>query len=202
MARLIPDPDARGELFSAYLDGQLAPAEVEIVSDLLEGDELTIAEFRSIQSVRRSVRLLPQFEVPANLLPDGHLGDRLSAYLDGELVTLEHQRVTRHVVECPDCQVELQELDRARIAVRSLPGVDTAATGEIPVTAAAKHTRRRVAAGIGAAAAAAALVVGLTGGTGDEPAFSLDDLGTRHVARASAEPGFAVLPVSVEVSFP
>ena len=45
-------------------------------------------------------------------------------------------------------------------------------------------------------------VFGLAVGNGDEPAFSLDDLGTRHVARASAEPGFAVLPASVEVSFP
>lgn len=202
MARLIPDPDARGELFSAYLDGQLAPKEVAAVSDLLDGDELTIAEFRSLQSVRRSVRLLPHFEVPASLLPDGHLGDRLSAYLDGELVTLEHRRVTRHVVECSDCRDELQELDRARVAVRSLPGVDTTATGEIPVAPAARHRWRYVVGGIGAAAATAALVVGLSIGNGEEPAFSLDDLGTRHVARASAEPGFAVLPAGVEVSFP
>lgn len=202
MARLIPDPDARGELFSAYLDGQLAPEEVVLVSNLLDGDEEVIREFRSLQRIRRSLRLLPEFEVPANLLPDGHLGDRLSAYLDGELVTLEHRRVTRHIVDCPDCRVELQELDRARIAVRSLPGVDTTSTGEIPVTPPVRHTRRYVAAGIGAAAVAAALVVGLAVGNGDEPAFSLDDLGTRHVARASAEPGFAVLPASVEVSFP
>ena len=87
MARLVPDPDARGELFSAYLDGQLSPDEVGLVSSLLDGDEEVILEFRSLQRVRRSLRLLPEFEVPANLLPDGHLGDRLSAYLDGELVT-------------------------------------------------------------------------------------------------------------------
>ena len=37
MARVIPDPDARGELFSAYLDGQLTPDEVVVVSDLLDG---------------------------------------------------------------------------------------------------------------------------------------------------------------------
>ena len=202
MTRLVPDPDARGELFSAYLDGQLTPDEVGLVSSLLDGDEEVILEFRSLQRVRRSLRLLPEFEVPANLLPDGHLGDRLSAYLDGELVTMERRRVTRHLVDCPDCRGELQELDRARIAVRSLPGVETTSTGEIPVTPAANHRRRYVAAGVGAAAAAAALMVGLVVGNGDEPAFSLDDLGTRHVARASAEPGFAVLPASVEVSFP
>ena len=201
MARLVPDSDARGELFSAYLDGQLTADEVGLVSNLLDGDEEVIREFRSLQGVRRSLRLLPEVEVPANLLPDGHLGDRLSAYLDGELVTLEHRRVTRHVVDCPDCRVELQELDRARIAVRSLPGVDSTVTGEIPVTPVARHRKRYVAGGIGAAAAAA-LLFSLAIGNGDEPAFSLDDLGTRHVARASAEPGFAVFPASVEVSFP
>ena len=201
MARLIPDPDDRGELFSAYLDGQLLADEVSAVSELLDADEDAIAEFRALMGVRRALRLLPEFEVPPYLLPDGHLGDRLSAYLDGELVTLEHRRVTHHLVDCSDCRVELQELDRARIAIRSLPGVDVTTTGEMPAVPAARHRRRFVAGGI-SAAAAAALLVGLTVGSSDQPAFSLDDLGTRHVARASAEPGFAVLPVSMEVALP
>ena len=204
MARLVRDLDTRGELFSAYLDGQLTPAELETVSQLLDNDLAAIEQFRSLQRTRAALRLLPEFEVPASLLPDGHLGDRLSAYLDGELVTMEHRRVTRHVVDCSDCRIELQELDRARIAVRSLPGVDTTMTGETPVvTASPRHTRRRrfVAGGIGAAAAAA-LMVGFVVGGGDEPAFTLDDLSTRHVARASAEPGFAVLPAGMEVAAP
>lgn len=204
MARLIPPPDTRGELFSAYLDGQLTSEELETVSRLLDGDVEAIEEFRSLQRTRVALRLLPEFEVPASLLPDGHLGDRLSAYLDGELATMEHRRVTRHVVDCADCRIELQELDRARIAVRSLPGVETTMTGEIPVIAAGSkhnHRRRFVAGGIGAAAAAA-LMIGLVVGGGEEPAFSLDDLGTRHVARASAEPGFAVLPAGMEVALP
>ena len=204
MARLNLDAETRGELFSAYLDGQLTPAELHTVSQLLDGDMQAIEEFRSLQRTRAALRLLPEFEVPASLLPDGHLGDRLSAYLDGELVTMEHRRVTRHVVDCSDCRIELQELDRARTAVRSLPGVDTTTTGEVPVVAAdskQSHRRRFVAGGIGAVAAAA-LMVGLVVGGGEEPAFSLDDLSTRHVARASAEPGFAVLPASMEVALP
>ncbi|MEA3502257.1 MAG: zf-HC2 domain-containing protein, partial [Actinomycetota bacterium] len=150
----------------------------------------------------RTLRLLPEFEVPAALLPDGHLGDRLSAYLDGELATLEHRRVTRHVIDCADCRAELQELDRARIAIRSLPGVETTMTGEIPAPP-SRHRRRKpiVAGGIGAAAAAA-LLFGLAVGGGDEPLFVLDDLATRHIARASAEPGFAVLPPAIEVAAP
>ncbi len=204
MARLVPASDARGELFSAYLDGQLTPEELKVVSQLLDGDIGAIQEFRSLQRTRAALRLLPEFEIPANLLPDGHLGDRLSAYLDGELVTMEHRRVTRHVVDCSDCRIALQELDRARIAVRSLPGVDTTMTGETPAIAAVpprSHRKRFVAGGIGAAAAAA-LLVGLVVGGGDEPAFSLDDLSTRHVARASAEPGFAVLPAGMEIALP
>jgi anti-sigma factor RsiW len=201
MADLIFDPDAHGELFSAYLDGQLTPAEVIVVSELLDGDAGAVKEFLGLRHVRTSLRLLPEFEVPAALLPDGHLGDRLSAYLDGELVTLEHRRVTKHLVDCSDCRAELQELDGARIAVRSLPGVDTTMTGEIAATPAPHRRRRIVAGGIGAAAAAA-LLVGLAVGGGGDPVFVLDDLATHHIARASAEPGFAVLPAAIEVAAP
>lgn len=201
MADLTFDSDEHGELFSAYLDGQLTPEEVAVVSELLDGDTEAIEEFLSLRTIRTRLRLLPEFEVPAALLPDGHLGDRLSAYLDGELVTLEHRRVTKHIVDCPDCRVELQELDRARIAVRSLPGVETTMTGEIPATVVPHRRRRIIAGGIGAAAAAA-LLVGLAVGGGDDPVFILNDLATRHIARASAEPGFAVLPAAIEVAAP
>ena len=201
MAGLIFNPDEHGELFSAYLDGQLTSDEVAIVSDLLEGDESAMEEFMALRSIRTSLRLLPEFEVPAALLPDGHLGDRLSAYLDGELLTLEHRRVTKHLVDCADCRAELQDLDRARIAVRSLPGVETTMTGEIPTTPVPRRRRRIVAGGIGAAAAAA-LLVGLAVGGGEDPVFVLEDLATRHVARASADPGFAVLPPAIEVAAP
>ncbi|MEA3510534.1 MAG: zf-HC2 domain-containing protein [Actinomycetota bacterium] len=201
MADLIFDPDRHGELFSAYLDGELTSDEVATVSRLLDSDEEAVEEFLAVRDVRTALRLLPEFEVPAALLPDGHLGDRLSAYLDGELVTLEHRRVTKHLVECADCRAELQELDRARIAVRSLPGVETTMTDEIPAVSAPHRRRRIIAGGIGAAAAAA-LLVGFAVGGGEEPVFVLDDLATHHVARASAEPGFAVLPPAIQVAAP
>lgn len=201
MADLIFDPDQHGELFSAYLDGQLTPDELEIVSRLLDGSEQAVEEFLAVRDVRTALRLLPEFEVPAALLPDGHLGDRLSAYLDGELVTLEHRRVTNHLTDCADCRAELQELDRARIAVRSLPGVEMTMTTEVPVVSGPRRRGRIVAGGIGAAAAAA-LLVGLAFGGGEEPVFVLDDLATHHAARASAEPGFAVLPPAIQVAAP
>src|SRR5680860_1071672 len=98
MARMNPGPNDRGELFSAYFDGELTRDEVALVSEILHGDETAIAEFHAIRGVRIRLRLMQEFEVPAALLPDGHLGDRLSAYLDGELVTMEYRRVTRHLV--------------------------------------------------------------------------------------------------------
>lgn len=202
MARMTPGFGERGELFSAYLDGELTRDEVALVGEILDGDEDAIAEFHAIREVRVALRLLPEFEVPAALLPDGHLGDRLSAYLDGELVSLEYRRVSRHLVDCPECRVELAELDRARIAVRSLPGVDTGMTGEIPVLQVRKRRRGLIAGGIAATAAAAVLVLGLGIGGADAPVYSLDDLAARHVARASAEPASAVLPAMIEVSAP
>jgi len=202
MARMIPGPGERGELFSAYLDGELTRDEIAIVGDTLEGDETAVAEYRALREVRIRVRLMPEMEIPAYLLPDGHLGDRLSAYLDGELLTIEQQRVTKHLEHCPECRAELQELDRARTAVRSLPGMGSVTT-EMPVVAVRKRHRVGLIAGtVGAAAAAAVLVLGLSTGGRDRPAVTLEDLAVRHVARASAEPAFSIMPAFVEVSAP
>ena len=201
MARLIPGADARGELLSAYLDGELTPEEVKLVGEILDGDEGAVTEFRALQHARRAVRMLPNLEVPAALLPDGHLGELLSAYLDGELTPFEQRRVTAHLIACPECRSDLHELDRARIAVRSLPGVDPTLTTEIPAIPPPGRRRRVLAGGIAAVAAAAALVL-FTTGRGEAPVFTLDELATHHVARASAEPGFAILPAGLEVPSP
>lgn len=73
-------------------------------------------------------------------------------------------------------------------------------TAEIPATPVPHRRRHIIAGGIGAAAAA--LLVGLAVGGSDDPVFILNDLATRHIARASAEPGFAVLPAAIEVAAP
>jgi len=202
MAGVVRGPDDRGELFSAYLDGELTRDEVALVSEILDRDEAAIAEFHAIRSVRMRLRMIQEFEVPAALLPDGHLGDRLSAYLDGELVTLEYRRVTRHLTDCVECRAELQDLDRARTAIRSLPGVDTGLTGVVPAIPIRKRRRGLIAGGIGVAAAVALFLGIIVGGGGAQPALTLNDLAARHVARASAEPAFSILPAMVEVSAP
>ncbi|MEA3291569.1 MAG: zf-HC2 domain-containing protein [Pseudomonadota bacterium] len=153
MAGVNPLSFRREELFSAFLDGELSAEEAEFVAELIENDREANDEFRGIQQVRRAVRMLPDLEIPAWLLPDGHLGDRLSAYLDGELSTAEQRQVSDHVVSCAQCRDELQELDRARTAVRSLPGMDTGQLDRIPTVPTSRRRRVALAGGVGIAAA-------------------------------------------------
>ena len=53
-----------------------------------------------------------------------HLGDLLSALLDGELVPPQEQAARAHIAACPDCSQELAAVDQARSWVRALPPVE------------------------------------------------------------------------------
>ncbi|RPI24206.1 MAG: hypothetical protein EHM57_03000 [Actinobacteria bacterium] len=197
--------EIREELLSAYLDGELRPGELTVVTRILTGDDEAIAMFRSLQAVRRAVRLLPELEIPAHLLPEGHFGDRLSAYLDGALRTAEMRTVAGHLMGCADCRSELQTLDRARIAIRALPGVEPPEILELrrEVEEARRKMRLgRVAVWVGGVAAAAALLFGLSVGGREQPTVDLADLGDRHVARASVTSGFQILPALSETGKP
>ncbi len=201
MAGMNPFSSRREELFSAFLDGELPPEDAAVVTELINADDEANEEYRGIQQVRRAVRTLPELEIPGWLFPDGHLGELLSAYLDGELPTAEQDEVSDHVITCAQCRGELHDLDSARIAIRALPGMDTGQIDEIPV-APSSHRGRIAAAGSIGIAAAVALFFALTVGGEPAPSFSLDDLSSHHIARASAEPGFAIFPPAVAVSAP
>ena len=201
MAGVNPLAHGREELFSAFLDGELTTEEAELVNEILAGAAEAMAEFRGIQQVRTGLRLLPDLAIPGWLLPAGHLGELLSAYLDGELSAAEQRRVSDHVISCADCRAELHDLDRARIAVRSLPGVETGQFDQIPVLPRSRR-RRAVAVGSIGIAAAVVLVIVLAFGGQQQPSITLDDLTSQHIARASAEPGFAVFPAGIELSAP
>ena len=187
-----------GELLTAYLDGELRPGELEQVVGHLGDCPDCILEFHSLKEMRAAMRLLPVLKAPETLIPYGHYAIQLSSYLDGELPTTEYQSVFQHLQECTDCRTDLQELDAARTAVRSLPGLDPP---EFLVTARGRSETPRFSRGARLAAAAAGiaavavLAVGVRTSSGAPPAaVDLDSFGDRHIARASVEPGFQMIP--------
>lgn len=181
-------------LLSCYLDGELTKDELSVVVDALESDPDAIAEFRRLQGVRRSVRLMPTLQPPLHLFPTGHLSEELSAYLDGELATAELPIVTTHLDTCGDCRRELADLDRSRIAVRALPGVEPPAFLAVKREARESKRRRWIPAAMVGGAAAVALVVTLAGTGDDHTPASVDvaEFQTRHSAVASVPSAVAV----------
>lgn len=120
-----------------------------------------------------------------------HLGELLSAYLDGELVPEEHNRVTTHLAICSACQEDLAGLHGARAAVRGLPILEAPAwvgplTGEEVNDSSSRHPVAW------AAAVAAAVLVATTGiATWVSPTPGLDlnydDIADTHRVRASQD---------------
>ena len=53
-----------------------------------------------------------------------HLGDTLSALLDGELSGPQQETARAHLATCPECSEELAAVGQARSWVRGLPQVD------------------------------------------------------------------------------
>ncbi|MDR9451744.1 MAG: zf-HC2 domain-containing protein, partial [Acidimicrobiia bacterium] len=53
-----------------------------------------------------------------------HPSELLSALLDGELTGDEEVRIAEHLATCSGCREELDDLNAARTAVRSLPVVE------------------------------------------------------------------------------
>jgi len=183
-------------LLSCYLDGALKPEELDEVVSVLESDLEAIAEFRRLKEARRVVRLLPILEVPDHLLPTGHLDEELSAFLDGELGTVEMPIVTSHLESCGECRMDLADLDRSRIAVRALPGVEPPELLDVHREVKA-DSKRRVPAVIALATGVAAVLLAFTVGPlrsgGNQPTISIADLDARHAAVAS-------VPAAVQVS--
>ncbi len=91
-----------------------------------------------------------------------HLGDLLSAYLDGETSPDESRSVVDHLETCERCRREMADIHLARSAVRALPTLEIPDRVFLAVdghrTAEVVPLRRRPVR-IAAAAAAAALVL-------------------------------------------
>lgn len=200
MAGMTPEAERLSMLLSCYLDGELTESELGDVVEALEADLDMVAEFRAFKEIRSALRTLPVLNMPLSLLPGEHLGEQLSAYLDGELDTSEIPILSSHLSSCVDCRVELAELDRSRTAVRALPGV------EPPIFLAPRIEERKMRRGLrtavavlaGAAAIAVAFAVTPLGDSGAPEAISIIDLDARHTARAST----AFVPTAISVNLP
>jgi len=185
-----------GELMSAYLDGELRAGELDQVVAHLTDCLDCIAEFHDLKEARTAVRMLPILQVPDRVMPAAHYGPELSAFLDGELAGEEQEMILNHLQSCTECLLELQDLDVARTAVRSLPGVEPPLplVPRLPVRAQRTSLRRLAIAAAGFIGAA--FIAFNMAASGPEPtSVDLDQFADRHNVRVSVDDGAAVVPV-------
>jgi anti-sigma factor RsiW len=152
-----------------------------------------------------------------------HLGDALSALLDGELAPPQADAARAHVVSCPECAGELEAVSQARTWVRALPPVEPpfgfydrmlAARGPITVAApvllsppvplrAALSLRRRAALAAFGAAAAAVTVLSVGSPQQSPVVPSVPHLVGAHATSASVNADLVskVAPMAVPGSF-
>lgn len=120
-----------------------------------------------------------------------HPSELVSAYLDGELHGKELAQLTSHLASCGRCATELEDMQRVRAAVRSLPVLEVP-VGLVPeadpvVVPLRKH--RGFWAGAAAAAVAAVITIAALV-TPDPGTVSVDELHSQFGARASLDPAF------------
>jgi len=187
---------AVAELITAYLDAELQPGELDIIVAHLGECRGCIVEFHRLKEMRAALRTLPFLEIPERLLPDTHPGEELSAYLDGQLSTIEHEFVISHLDFCTDCRLELHELDSARTAIRSLPGLEPPEFIAVHQERVARErwSRRRVVAAAVGISAVAALAFSLLYPSHRTTDLDMTPLFDQHQARVSVEYGFNVVP--------
>lgn len=205
MAGVNPADERIFILLSCYLDGVLTPAELDEVVTALESDLRAVAEFRRLKKVRSAVRMMPILEMPLYLLPGVHVGEELSAFLDGELTTAEIPIVTGHLDGCTECRLELADLDRSRTAIRALPGLESPVFLEAHREQSVRKNRRLrtvIAVASGAAAVALAFTVGPFASSSEPASITIADLDARHAAVASVPSVSSAVQVSTVGSAP
>lgn len=126
-----------------------------------------------------------------------HLGELLSAHLDGELSLLEAKLVAGHLEVCGTCRVEFDDLAAARTAVRMLPALELPESVAHVISGDMQRGGRTSGRWIGAVAALVATVLVSSMLVANEPEptpLSASDLGAFYVARVSVERELAPSP--------
>ncbi|MGQ0847966.1 MAG: anti-sigma factor family protein [Actinomycetota bacterium] len=128
-----------------------------------------------------------------------HLGDEISAYLDGELSDVELRKAASHLAGCDVCRDEMEETMMVRARLRSLPLLEPPALLGL-ATDHVRPFRRRRAMIAGAAAAAMAAILAASSFMNPEKvvALSSEDLVSSFRARASLDPNFTGRMVPLE----
>jgi anti-sigma factor RsiW len=128
-----------------------------------------------------------------------HPSELISAYLDGELDRGELGRLHAHLSGCGRCSAELEEVQRVRSAVRSLPVLELP-SGIVPEADRVVVPLRRnkgVWAGVAAAVVAAVIAVAALVTPDQGSSVSVQDLTSRFGARASLDPAFGPAKIGV-----
>ena len=143
----------------------------------------------------------------------GHLGDALSALLDGELPRPQEEAARSHLAVCPDCAEELLAVREARTWVRGLPPVEPpfgfyqrmlrGAPLSAPKLTHPSELRRRAGVAALGAAAAAVTVLGIGSPSPRPVSPSVPRLVEAHATSASvgADLLSKLAPVGVPVTF-
>ena len=142
----------------------------------------------------------------------GHLGDALSALLDGELPRPQEEAARAHLARCHDCAEELLAVREARTWLRGLPPVEPpfgfyermlrGAPVAVPRFAQPSALRRRAGMAAVGAAAAAVTVLGIGSPSPRPISPSVPRLVEAHATSASvgADLLSKLAPVGVPVS--
>jgi len=139
---------------------------------------------------------------PGQVSSGGHLGDGLSALVDGELGLPDEARALEHLAGCPQCAAELEWTTRARALLRALPLAEPpVGYPDTVVRRIARPGGRRPAAALaGVAAAAAAVLLTLSARSGPVTP-PVDRFVQAHATSpASGDPITEMAPVAVPVS--
>lgn len=206
-----------GDLLSAWLDGELAPPEAAAVAAHVDACAACTGERDAVAAARSALRGLPLLAAPPGVLraiPAVHVGDLISARLDGEVDTDLVPGIDAHLAACPACAAECDEVGWARESVRGLPLLDPPLGVLRPGAAWPAPTRfkppparvrpRQVAAAAVAMAAAGVGVFGLVGRSApaDHSRPAVASFVSQH---STSSPGpdavSGLAPVAVPVSF-
>lgn len=127
-----------------------------------------------------------------------HPSELISAYLDGELRGRELDQLVEHLGGCGRCSAEMEELQRVRTAVRSLPVMELP-PGVVPeADSVVVPLRRNKGVWAGVAAAVIVAVIAVAALITPEPgSLTIEELNSHFGARASLDPAFGPAKVVV-----